>query len=620
MAFRNRLSKIRASIYKKKNDVYNVEKQSIKMLRTHSSNNIDQEGNNALHLAVIEGDYDSVKKICSYHRNIDLPNNEGNDALMLAVIHKHETIANYLLSIGAQTCTRNKHGLTASDLVDKNTSKTLVNLISLNMRNTKCRTDSSTQSYDILERQDLTKESANNIDIVDNTRNSVGRNAEINPMNEADLENETSSETDNQRFSSDVRKIYLKFKYNEVNKTETFRLHEDLENKQPHSQISQRRNFVSSLQGFYKVQSDPNILFENYSDYVEQSTQTDLIERYTHTERIAQSTQTNEIEQSIQKSRFEQSTQTDRIEQSTQTDRIEQSTQTDRIEQSTQTDRIEQSTQTDRIEQSTQIDRIEQSTQTDRIEQSTQTDRIEQSTQTDRIEQSTQTDGFAQSSNAESLLSYSDKNEESTCSDSLSKDFYNITCWLAICLLNLLTNNNATLQSGLTEVNIQSSKPNINLQSQINCTRKTFLHDTTIDQNNENNATFSLFDEPDNLSNEQEHSDLAALVLQSADQSYVKVPAPGKSQRAFNVKRSVSSIEKVEHPKELQRDAKKQACSLDKICEMAPEDDKQKMSKSCPDIFFYYYTTTVNINGKDSKIAMDGSKLNINKEAYSSHE
>ncbi|KAK6968434.1 hypothetical protein BgiMline_028306 [Biomphalaria glabrata] len=588
MAFRNRFSKIRASIYKKKNDVYKVEKQSIKMLRTHSSNNIDQEGNNALHLAVIEGDYDSVKKICSYHRNIDLPNNEGNDALMLAVIHKHETIANYLLSIGAQTCTRNKHGLTASDLVDKNTSKTLVNLISLNMRNTKCRKDSSTQSYDILERQDLTKESANNIDIVDNTRNSVGRNAEINPMNEADLENETSSETDNQRFSSDVRKIYLKFKYNEVNKTETFREHEDLENKQPQSQISQRRNFVSSLQGFYKVQSDPNILFENYSDYVEQSTQTDLIERYTHTERIAQSTQTNEIEQSIQKSRFEQSTQTDRIEQSTQTDRIEQSTQTDRIEQSTQTDRIEQSTQTDRIEQSTQ---------TDRIEQSTQTDRIEQSTQTDRIEQSTQTDGFAQSSNVESLLSHSDKNEESTCSDSLSKDFYNITCWLAICLLNLLTNNNATLQSGLTEVNIQSSKPNINLQSQINCTRKTFLHDTTIDQNNENNAIFSLFDEPDNLSNEQEHSDLAALVLQSADQ--------------------ISSIEKVEHPKELQRDAKKQACSLDKICEMAPEDDKQKMSKSCPDIFFYY---TVNINGKDSKIAMDGSKLNINKEAYSSHE
>ncbi|XP_055862015.1 ankyrin repeat domain-containing protein 18B-like [Biomphalaria glabrata] len=557
MAFRNRFSKIRASIYKKKNDVYNVEKQSIKMLRTHSSNNIDQEGNNALHLAVIEGDYDSVKKICSYHRNIDLPNNEGNDALMLAVIHKHETIANYLLSIGAQTCTRNKHGLTASDLVDKNTSKTLVNLISLNMRNAKCRKDSSTQSYDTLERQDLTKEnpSANNNDIVDNTRNSVGRNAEKYPVNEADLENETSSETDNQRFSSDVRKIYLKSKYNEVYKTETFRLNKDLENKQPQSQISQRLNFDSSLQGFYKVQSDPNILFENYSDYVEQSTQTDLIERYTHTERIAQSTQTNEIAQSIQKSRFAQSS---------------------------------------------------------------QTNRISRFTQTDKIEQSTQTDGFAQSSHAERLLSHSDKNEESTCSDSLSKDFYNITCWLAICLLNLLTNNNAILQSGLTEVNIQSSKPNINLQSQINCTKKTFLHDTTIDQNNENNTTFSLFDEPDNLSNEQEHSDLAALVLQSADQSYIKVPAPGKSQRAFNVKRSVSSIEKVEHPKELQRDAKKQACSLDKICEMAPEDDKQKMSKSCPDISFYY--TTVNINGKDSKIAMDGSKLNINKEAYSSHE
>ncbi|KAK0054947.1 hypothetical protein Bpfe_015523 [Biomphalaria pfeifferi] len=648
MAFQQGLSKLRASFLTRKNsDHYNLNKQRQKIMHVYRSDNVDETGNNALHLAAMEGNYECVKFFCLNYANVALPNNDGNDALMLAVIHKHNKIVKYLLSVGAHTYTRNKEGNTAYELVDKNTQKSVEALILLNRSNAKSRNYLSTQS--------LTQEAAvetPNADISDSVENKKRwisvKIDETKLENDTDKENGTSFKRESsKRFSSCeiVRTMYIKSKNNEVYKQETYKKCVDL-----NQENCQDGRFVPSLPNVFKEHSDTVNKYEKCHDQIEQSdlveqttqsvtitqttlldtatqssqtetmsqstqrdvktqstqndvmaqsTQTDAMSHSTNSDAMSQTTKSETMSQSIQCEAMSQSTQAEIMSRSTETDTMSQSTQTDEKSQSTQTKAMSQSTlrdgmphssQTDTISQSTQSDYIAQCTQTDAISKFTKTDVMSQSTQTDTMLQSTQRDSMAQSTQTKAMSqsAQSDDVSQSTQSDSLAQ------------CAQTDTSHNTIIQSDQSEFYRRSAKDDINLnQSQSNRTTITIKDNAATDQNNENKITFFL-NEPGNFS----------VQLKLADQNSFQETA---SKKFDGVKRTLSFPAKVSPPKEFQsveqNVAEKQACSLDQ------NHVKLKKSISCPSINLIF--NTVNITGNDSKTAIDGT-LNINKETCDS--
>ncbi|KAI8748996.1 hypothetical protein BgiBS90_032426 [Biomphalaria glabrata] len=676
MAFQQRLSKLRASLSRKKSDYYNLNKQRQKITHAYRSDNVDETGNNALHLAATEGNYEYVKFFCLNYANVTLPNNDGNDALMLAVIHKHKKIVKYLLSVGAHTYTRNKEGNTAYELVDKNTQKSVVDLILLNRSNAKSRNDLSTQS--LTQEAAVEIPSADNSDSTENKKRWIGVKIDETKLeNDTDRENGTSFKRKSSKRCEIVRTMYIKSKYNEVYKQETykkcvdlnqencqddpslpnvFKEHSDTVNKyeQCHDQIDLVEQTTQSvtitqttlLDTATQSSQTETMSQTTESDAMSQTTQSDVMSQSTQSDAMSQTTKSETMSQYIQCDAMSQTTQSDAMSQTTQSDVMSQSTQSDAMSQTTKSETMSQSIQCDAMSQSTQSDAMSQTTKSETMSQSIQCDTMSQSTQTDEKSQSTQTKAMSQSTLKDGMphSTQTDTMSQSTQTDTMSQSTQ--SDYIAQC-----TQTDAISKSTKTDVISQSTQMDTMSQStqsdsMAQCAQTDTSHNTIIqpDQSefcrrsakddinlNQSQSNTTKITIKDNATTDQNNENKIILFLNKPGSVsegrlhldftvavQMQLADPNSFQetsykKSDGVKRTLSSPAKVSPLKEFQ--SVKQHAAEKQACSHDQNYVKLKKSISCPSINVNF--NTVNITGNDSKTAIDGT-LNINNETCDS--